>query len=531
MSTTKDAKKGARKRPVKTGAVVVEGRRNRKKAGEETALRSVRTRAGATSSRAPRKSRAKKAEAVPEEAAAVKTRRPRARRAERMTVEPQAVVKPDYIQLIVNNEPFVLEGSHPTFSQLHEALTRKDWKRVPKLVTLAAALADASAGEVKVKQGRIYYHGEQMDSSMARDILAMMQKGADVQPQLNFMSKLYKNPSAQARAEFWDWRRDNGLPIADDGDILAYKSVDEELMDEYTHSISNHPGAVISGPRKWFDNDYRRQCASGYHVCSKRYGVYGARVMLVKINPADVLSAPDGGKMRVRRYEVLKELTDIPRDDHEARELFKSRGVAGVEGRLVMEVARERKEMVAMLLADPQVKRLIRRKKLGRATVQRGTFACLSKMLRRFGLDTTTTTADTGEPELRQARKAAGFSVKQVADALGVSLRTVYNMELRDPANPEETARYTAALEHLKGARVKTELRLLREESGLKLEQVAEAMGAELKVLKTLEAQRDPDPGSRDRFLLTVALLKGISGSAGSALVYTNPAAGQGAAV
>jgi hypothetical protein len=72
------------------------------------------------------------------------------------------------------------------------------------------------------------------------------------------------------------------------------------------------------------DDDANRTCSSGLHFCSQDYlshfGGSDSRVVIVKINPRDVVSIPtdyDFSKGRCSRYEVIGEVGVNVEDDAE----------------------------------------------------------------------------------------------------------------------------------------------------------------------------------------------------------------------
>ena len=69
--------------------------------------------------------------------------------------------------------------------------------------------------------------------------------------------------------------------------------------------------------RNAVDDDKDRTCSAGLHFCSKDYLNHfgGERIMILKINPRDVVSIPsdyNDSKGRACRYEVIGELGDNP---------------------------------------------------------------------------------------------------------------------------------------------------------------------------------------------------------------------------
>lgn len=360
------------------------------------------------------------------------------------------VIKPKFLQVTLGGQPFTLDSTHPTFNRLRAALRAKKWKAVPRLVTLARNLFSASQGNVEVRNGVVFYKGTAVDSSLTQRIVDMVKGKKDINHMLRFMDDLYKNPSPEARREFFDWLRENDLPITDSGAIIAYKSVNSDLRDEYTGTIDNSPGQRILGSRKWFDTDYRTQCSTGYHVCSKQYGLYGSRVMAVLVRPRDVLSAVDG-KMRVVNYEVLRELGS------KTESLFKQEGFTELEKQLVVEIKAERKELIQMLLKSDVVKRLIRRKKIGKTSIQKATYARLKTMVQKYGLLPETKPEPKADvPYLQEARKAAGLTVGQIAKKLKISYKTVSLLEKKIDPERSKADNFIAAIGDLTHVRAVT---------------------------------------------------------------------------
>ena len=91
----------------------------------------------------------------------------------------------------------------------------------------------------------------------------------------------------------------------------------EDFKDKHTKSFNNAPGQVCEIPRSAVDDNPDNTCSHGLHVGGYEYAkdfASGGKLVLVKVNPRDVVAVPNdynGQKMRVCRFEVLKEATDI----------------------------------------------------------------------------------------------------------------------------------------------------------------------------------------------------------------------------
>jgi hypothetical protein len=109
------------------------------------------------------------------------------------------------------------------------------------------------------------------------------------------------------------------LPIADDGMIIAYKMLysTSELgvyVDPHSRTVRQRIGSVVQMPETEVDASRRTQCSTGLHIARRNYlrGFNGDTIMLVKINPADVIAVPAGepDKMRVARYHIIVKVND-----------------------------------------------------------------------------------------------------------------------------------------------------------------------------------------------------------------------------
>ena len=112
------------------------------------------------------------------------------------------------------------------------------------------------------------------------------------------------------------------LPFANDGTILAYKSLqktsDKDIfIDNHSGQLKQGLGTRVEMDVEAVDDNRRTLCSNGLHVARRGYlGGYGTGnghvICLIKIAPEDVISVPMGeqSKMRVRAYHIVAVLTD-----------------------------------------------------------------------------------------------------------------------------------------------------------------------------------------------------------------------------
>ncbi len=148
---------------------------------------------------------------------------------------------------------------------------------------------------------------------------ALSEEGlAQLNPVLLFVENLMGNPSHSSVDELYGFLESCSLPITNDGCFLAYKKVNSNYTDIHSATFDNSVNAEVEMERWQVDDDRNKTCSTGFHCCSFEYlKQFGSnqkdshRVVVVKVNPKDVVSVPsdyDNQKMRVCRYEVIDEI-------------------------------------------------------------------------------------------------------------------------------------------------------------------------------------------------------------------------------
>lgn len=235
-----------------------------------------------------------------------------------------------------NSLTIVIEGkqhtinrdTHPNFAKIIDAIRANDWDSVPNLVDMTRVIADyASAnGDIEVKDGDVFYQGRPFANAITDRLLTMLEEDFPVEPLCNFLSNLKDNPSKRAVDELYLFLENNSLPLTPDGHFLAYKKVRDDYKDIHSGTFDNSVGQICEMPRNEVNEDRDQTCSDGLHFCSLEYlpnfgSSTGNHVMIVKINPADVVSIPsdyNNAKGRTCRYEVIGEHEAENRDYTEA---------------------------------------------------------------------------------------------------------------------------------------------------------------------------------------------------------------------
>lgn len=220
------------------------------------------------------------------------------------------------LTLVLNNRAYQVLPDHINYKMVLEALPTATADELLDIVDVQKAVASFSDGVVEIKDGQVTYEGEIVHGSISKRILEFISKGLPFQPLVNFLNNLMENPSMQSQKELYDFLEHENLPITEDGYFLAYKAVRSDFKDKYRGTFDNSVGQVCTMQRAKVDDDRSRGCSNGLHAGALNYvASYGSleggdKIVIVKINPRDVVSVPSDcnyEKLRTCQYEVVGE--------------------------------------------------------------------------------------------------------------------------------------------------------------------------------------------------------------------------------
>jgi hypothetical protein len=214
---------------------------------------------------------------------------------------------------ILNGTPYTIQSSHENWANVIEAIKQGvSEDELLDLIDTASVVSDWSEGSVEVIDGHVYFNGEVVHGTIVDKILAFIKDGISPTPLVKFLTRLMQNPSRRSVTELYSFLEHGNMPITPDGHFLGYKSVRSDWTDHYSGKFSNKVGEILEMPRNSVCDDANRGCSYGFHVGSLEYatnfGGNDRKVVIVKVDPADVVSVPhdcDFQKMRTSRYEVV----------------------------------------------------------------------------------------------------------------------------------------------------------------------------------------------------------------------------------
>jgi len=231
------------------------------------------------------------------------------------------------VTVVVDGVPYSAANDHPNFKEIIRLAAEGDTSVVDLFdvsVTVARKFDELSE-RVSVRDGRVFFDGEEIDTALTRQIVNFLDAGVqDFKPLVLFWEKLAQNPNPHSREQLYTWLNSHNFTITPEGDLLGYKGV-KKLQDgkyesvnhgravvngqEYNGAIPNNIGDVVTMPRRDVEFNPSVGCSTGLHVGTWEYASGWAKgaVLEVKVNPRDVVSVPTdcgGQKLRTCRYVV-----------------------------------------------------------------------------------------------------------------------------------------------------------------------------------------------------------------------------------
>tara|TARA_Y100000389_G_scaffold153985_1_gene154394 strand:+ start:4378 stop:5229 length:852 start_codon:yes stop_codon:yes gene_type:complete len=218
------------------------------------------------------------------------------------------------LTVILKNKAHQVIPDHTNYKLILEALPTATEDELLELVDIEKAVASFSDGQVSIVNGKVMFEGEEVHGSISKRIIEFMSKGLPFEPLVKFLQNLMENPSMQSQQELYDFLEHENLPITEDGCFLAYKAVNSDFKDKWKGTFDNKVGQVCEMRRAKVDDNRKVGCSQGLHAGALNYVANygnvdaGDNIVIVKINPEDVVSVPSDcncEKLRTCKYEVV----------------------------------------------------------------------------------------------------------------------------------------------------------------------------------------------------------------------------------
>jgi len=266
------------------------------------------------------------------------------------------IINDKSVVIFHDNKPVKVEKTAPEYSRVIAAFDLPESEQADAIAEiLNKKLGQFEEQGFTINPDTVTYSGERLPTALADKVRSIAREGLPLKLFVNFWKNLQANPSANSVRQLYDFLSYKELPITEDGCFLAYKGVNRDgwschgnlktkvlkgIVDGQGR-IKNKVGETIEVLRRDVDDERSHHCSFGLHVGSLDYAESFAngRVLIVKVNPADVVSVPTDcscQKCRVAKYEIIDSyeteirnaVTDadgnpiLSEDDEEANEIL-----------------------------------------------------------------------------------------------------------------------------------------------------------------------------------------------------------------
>lgn len=226
----------------------------------------------------------------------------------------QYVISSKNVTVYVDGEQHIVPTGTPQYDLVIKAIEAGDVQGVKDAVEVRQAVVKLSQGKIELDGTVLKYDGRPLHGALVSRILTVVKEAGNAAPLLLFLDNLMQNPSHRAITELYGFMEACDLPITTDGHFLAYKKVRSDYTSVHDGKTKNNIGLVVEMPRNAVNDNKDETCSTGLHFCSESYLSHfgGDRIVVVKINPADVVSIPtdyNNAKGRACRYLVVGELS------------------------------------------------------------------------------------------------------------------------------------------------------------------------------------------------------------------------------
>ena len=231
------------------------------------------------------------------------------------------------IVFFVKNKPVKIEKSSAQYARILRVFELPESEQEDALLEIIDPNLNKDGFEVKGLE--VFYKGEALPEVLASKVLNLLKEGLPVSLFGKFWDNLKENPSSSSVRELYDFLAYKELPITEDGCFLAYKGLEDDYWSisgnvktkvvkgsvDKSGRIFNGVGEEIEVVRHDVDDNRNHHCSFGLHIGSLDYASSFGRgkVVVVKVNPKDVVSVPEDcncQKCRVSAYKVISDFSN-----------------------------------------------------------------------------------------------------------------------------------------------------------------------------------------------------------------------------
>lgn len=234
------------------------------------------------------------------------------------------IVNATGITFFHQGKPIKIDKNTARYAKIVRAFDLPESEQEDKIFAILEEQSEEfSKDGFEIRGNAVSYLGEELPEVLAQKIISIINDGLPVKLFAKFWENLQENPSSSSVRELYEFLAYKELPITEDGCFLAYKGVSNDFWSisgntktkvikgqvDKSGRILNTVGSEIEVKRWDVDDNRENHCSFGLHVGSLDYARdFGQTVLVVKVNPKDVVSVPNDchcQKCRVSAYKVI----------------------------------------------------------------------------------------------------------------------------------------------------------------------------------------------------------------------------------
>lgn len=244
-----------------------------------------------------------------------------------------------------HDSPIIFTSDNSDYKDMMKAIIDNDEKALLEYsdsVRIKAKKLENLTNRIAFDGDCLYYDNDPIHSSLTDFVIKEIKRhpmNFVNLPIIKFLEKLYENPSENSKLSLFDFLSNHDMKIDDEGFIYAYKGIRHDLYSvtkghgfvngqEFNKNyLRNYVNDIVTMPRSEVEDNPDVGCSWGLHAGTKEYAMdFAPVVILVKINPRDVVSVPKDSnfqKIRCSKYQVLT-VVDRDTEQHEDIENFEA---------------------------------------------------------------------------------------------------------------------------------------------------------------------------------------------------------------
>jgi len=247
--------------------------------------------------------------------------------------KPAYIVTNSSVSIVWDGKPYTISSDNPSYQSLIKCLLNANWEDIPNFLSIEKTIVNFSHGNISIREGKVFAKDRELHGVVVEKLLQFLRQGSkDAEHLLNFIDRLFANPSSNSVEQLYTFLGYKNLPITEKGFVIGYRGVQNDWYSRSgnkstvvvqgrtneNYQIYNGVGETIEVVRNCVDDNKSNHCSHGLHVGSYDYAKDWAgsngRVVMVEFDPADAVSVPTDcsfQKLRVSKYKVIGE---IPRE-------------------------------------------------------------------------------------------------------------------------------------------------------------------------------------------------------------------------